>query len=510
MPKREDEYWAGTKEPKGRGLCPFCGSPNVFYSKHYERWTCGNCEKSFPSPSYGPGGDFGKEARWFGKTTAKMRRREFAEARAARQKKSGSKASNTGYPFDPDHVGYYKGEYRGRRIKVGGFTARKAFLIFLLIACLAAAVWAGYLLFTNRTDPVIGTIIFVADIGVLIWNISVLRKWSVGTGTIVAIAVVIALLGGTIGAFAGIKPFSTVKNGLVTGCPLAPSQPPEQLVPSTEQQPPPASTYPADISGHVTITDKVIAKYNRNKPDTWELTPLEGQIYWIVDISVKNKAYEDAVTASYNDWKIVAGDKVYDSQKPFMDIWPSTDMNVPVGGTGETTIRFPVPNTLNVSNAKLCYQGQAPYSYGKLTGGDKVAAYDWDSKTVIPEPEEKGELYVVCSAKTSTKRLRTVAQWSGTEDKVIPFRIDKSPWVINGSYERVSEMGYVFEYYVVTEEAYKTYSGCEGAMWYMLLYGRTSYCSTPEGKHCLVGQSGDFFICVSASGVEWELKVGVE
>jgi len=378
MPKREDEYWAGTKEPKGRGLCPFCGSPNVFYSKHYERWTCGNCEKSFPSPSYGPGGDFGKEARWFGKTTAKMRRREFAEARAARQKKTGSKASNTGYPFDPDHVGYYKGEYRGRRIKVGGFTARKAFLIFLLIACLAAAVWAGYLLFTNRTDPVIGTIILVADIGVLIWNISVLRKWRVGTGTIVSIAVITALLGGTIGAFAGIKPFSTVKNGLVAGCQRAPSQPSEQLPPSTEQQPPPASTYPADISGHVIITDKVIAKYSRDKPDTIELNPLEGKIWWIIDISVRNKAYEDVITASYNSWKIVDDDKVYDAQRPFMSIQSAYPMSVPMGETGETTIRFPVPNTLKVSSAKLCYQGQEPYSYGQLTGGDKVAVYDWD------------------------------------------------------------------------------------------------------------------------------------
>jgi len=73
MPKREDEYWAGRKEPKGIGLCPFCGSPNVYYSKKFRDWNCGNCEKSFPSPSYGPGEDFGKEARWFGKSTESER-----------------------------------------------------------------------------------------------------------------------------------------------------------------------------------------------------------------------------------------------------------------------------------------------------------------------------------------------------------------------------------------------------------------------------------------------------
>lgn len=86
MPKREDEYWAGMKEPeKGRGLCPFCGSSHIYYNRRYESWRCGKCEKSFPSPSYGPGGDFGKEARWFGKTTDEAKRREFAEvARKAR------------------------------------------------------------------------------------------------------------------------------------------------------------------------------------------------------------------------------------------------------------------------------------------------------------------------------------------------------------------------------------------------------------------------------------------
>ena len=30
MPRREDEYWAGIKEPGGRGLCPFCGSSDIY------------------------------------------------------------------------------------------------------------------------------------------------------------------------------------------------------------------------------------------------------------------------------------------------------------------------------------------------------------------------------------------------------------------------------------------------------------------------------------------------
>ena len=118
MPKREDEFWAGMKELRGQGLCPFCGSSNVYYNKRFQSWRCSKCEKSFPSPSYGPGGDFGKEARWFGKTTEGIRRREFAEvareARAVRRKKSGG----------------------------SGFSLKKTFLVLLAIALIGATVSA--------------------------------------------------------------------------------------------------------------------------------------------------------------------------------------------------------------------------------------------------------------------------------------------------------------------------------------------------------------------------------
>ena len=88
MPRREDEYWASEKEGRGRGLCPFCGRSNIYYNEHYRSWRCGNCEKSFPSPAYGPGKDFGKEARLSGQTT-EVKRAEFAElARKARARKA--------------------------------------------------------------------------------------------------------------------------------------------------------------------------------------------------------------------------------------------------------------------------------------------------------------------------------------------------------------------------------------------------------------------------------------
>ncbi len=165
----------------------------------------------------------------------------------------------------------------------------------------------------------------------------------------------------------------------LAGCAPASIGPP---VSSATHQP---SQYPADISGRVTIAETVNAKYQSgtHAGETMEMTPLEGQIYWIVDISIKNKSYENAVTAA--GWKIVVDSKMYDAQRPFMSIQSVYPMTVPVGETGETTIRFPVPNTLKASDAKLCYQGQEPHSYGKLTGGDMVAVYDWDLKKVVLE-----------------------------------------------------------------------------------------------------------------------------
>ncbi|AKG52981.1 hypothetical protein DGWBC_0294 [Dehalogenimonas sp. WBC-2] len=55
MPSRENEYYTGKGVP-GRGLCPFCGNLNISYNKKFQSWRCNYCEKSFPTPSYGPGG----------------------------------------------------------------------------------------------------------------------------------------------------------------------------------------------------------------------------------------------------------------------------------------------------------------------------------------------------------------------------------------------------------------------------------------------------------------------
>ena len=67
MPKREEEFAAGKKEAHNQALCPFCGSPKVYYNKRFRVWRCGSCEKSFPSPSYGGRGKPSWIQRLFGR-----------------------------------------------------------------------------------------------------------------------------------------------------------------------------------------------------------------------------------------------------------------------------------------------------------------------------------------------------------------------------------------------------------------------------------------------------------
>ena len=283
--------------------------------------------------------------------------------------------------------------------------------------------------------------------------------------------------------------------GLVTNC-AAPSSTPA----------PAPSGYPADISGHVTITDKMIVRGELRDPGL-----SENEVFWFVNISVDNNIYENAVTNNPEDWRIVAGNEVYWIPEIMKVLYhPSIDsMEVFSGQSGQTVIIFKVPRSLALSNAQIRYQGQEPYSYGKLSGGDKVAVYDWDLKKAVAQAQDLRELYVVPDAygKSSTKQLRTIASWSGTESRAINFSTDKSPWVVNGSYEVVSSLGHNFDYIVFTEDEYKA---GDDALRQYLAHELLVPTRSRAGDNYLVKQSGKFVICVYASGVKWQLKVGVE
>ena len=109
---------------------------------------------------------------------------------------------------------WYKAAFGGksprRRVRPS-----RVLLALLIPVCVGVIGYSGYLLFTQHTNSVTIVITFAAAIVVLVWNISALRPWwRVRAGTIVGIFLVIALLGTTTAAFAGIEPMATYKDNI--------------------------------------------------------------------------------------------------------------------------------------------------------------------------------------------------------------------------------------------------------------------------------------------------------
>ena len=269
MPKREDEFWAGMKEGQGRGLCPFCGSSNIYYNRSYKSWKCAKCEKSFPTPSYGPGGDFGREARWFGKTTEGERRREFAEA-TRRNRESKSRDDHPTSNIQPEPADKSKTSRAGKKfanrpipnwllalllifalsiiglginIYIGSFIPFWLFLGFsciysiekwfsyttrkhkgigklyrlLLNLCMLTLfgllVWSGIKLFSQElfSGPLFGSLIFLAEFVLFIWMWRVVARnsWRFPSMKLTIFTVVTLFL---VFAFAGVQPMTSYKD----------------------------------------------------------------------------------------------------------------------------------------------------------------------------------------------------------------------------------------------------------------------------------------------------------
>ncbi len=98
------------------------------------------------------------------------------------------------------------------------FSTRRLLLVLLVIACIALAIWTGYqLFFLHKLAPLIGSIIFIVDIGVLIFDICILRNKYYSTRSpnffIVFISVLAIFL---ILSFAGVQPLYSYKNNALT------------------------------------------------------------------------------------------------------------------------------------------------------------------------------------------------------------------------------------------------------------------------------------------------------
>lgn len=308
----------------------------------------------------------------------------------------------------------------------------------------------------------------------------------------------------------------------------------------------PSSGYPAEISGHVIIAEKVKS-----------LTPIsvpprkESDIFWVIEVSVKNNAYDNVIEASletgYKGWEIIAAGKVY---RPTIS-GTNEPLSVAPGQTGRFTFHFVVPRSLRISDAKICYRGQQPYSYGSLSGGNRVGAYDLDSKEVIEEVEgaDKYEQYFVKREITGYRKvgkmgdvditepvykdvymnLKTIAHWqksnlgeeTGYETGywTVRFSGTQAPCVVNWGYEPReftvldpigSKATFVFK--IFKEDAYdKDPEFFKSFLGWFDGEGEERGVSD-KGVHCVVvHETGDYVIVLGVADVEsWWVKVGVE
>ncbi len=150
-----------------------------------------------------------------------------------------------------------------------------------------------------------------------------------------------------------------------------------------------ASTYPADISGHVIIAEKL------KQATAIPIPPSdESEVFWVVGVTVKNNSYPEPIEASYFDggwtaWRMTANGEIYVPRYV-----PGEPLSIPIGETYSFMTYFVVPQDLEIGDAQIRYTGQDPYSYGSLGGGERVVSYDWDSKEVLQEVEVVPELNV--------------------------------------------------------------------------------------------------------------------
>jgi hypothetical protein len=106
--------------------------------------------------------------------------------------------------------------FAGSRAKVAGTKAAKGFFLFVLIlVCVAVVLYTGYLLYEHKINPPTGGAILLISISALIWNVSLLRKYRVGFGSLFASFVFVALICSTVCAFADIEPFAEAKQRVV-------------------------------------------------------------------------------------------------------------------------------------------------------------------------------------------------------------------------------------------------------------------------------------------------------
>jgi uncharacterized protein YkwD len=254
--------------PQQASQCPRCGSPVVFGVRF-----CANCGIYLnwqpPQPPSSP----------------------QTKSRARETKQPSPRTENSYRPPK-------KPQPRGMRISHGTrnffMSVAKLLLCLLVIAGIGITAWTGYSLFTHQIDSIISTIVFLTEIGILIWIMRVLQssrfRWRRPSFKLVFWPLAAITL---VCAFAGIEPMSSAKDKVVSfieqsyetimassqSATPAPVQPPPELVkppsnpavPSTPASP--SSSSPSNSTPSIANTRTAI-----------DISKLEMEIHSLINI----------------------------------------------------------------------------------------------------------------------------------------------------------------------------------------------------------------------------------
>lgn len=196
MPKREDENWARRREDKEsigkRSLCPFCGKGDrLYYNKRYKSWRCGYCEHSFPMPSGGKPVD----------------KKEFVERYRGVH---GVKGSVSRKPLR------FKNFFK--KLKWRRFSLWDIFLIILIAVGVAVIIYTANRILDHKVNTILGTVMIVVSSIILLWDVFVIasRQKRVKPKRVILTLLAFALIVSVTLTFAGIAPFSTAKDKIMS------------------------------------------------------------------------------------------------------------------------------------------------------------------------------------------------------------------------------------------------------------------------------------------------------